>query len=365
MRIFKSFLALAAVFMAAASASAQQTVPASAGQALLDSLAQDPNGMKLLPAEVTSGGRTIGEKEKITGTVATWNGPIEIRGTVDGNVAAIGGDVIVSKGGRVKGDALSVGGAVRNEGGTIDGETRTISAPTIGVARATPLTPAQAMRRSISLSVGWYLVLAVIGAGVILLARGPLDAVADALRAQPVRAFVIGVAAQAAVIPAFTLTVVALAITIIGLVVIPFAAVGLCAAGAGALSLGFLAVAQNAGSTVSGPRNGDRSFLGALQPMLFGLSFFFLLWVAGTAFPYTGGVGVALRVIGTLATWIAVSVGLGAVIMTRAGTRVSASAAAQIKPAPTAEHEWQTPTPVTGVTAARRPTPAPRRGAER
>jgi hypothetical protein len=90
-----------------------------------------------------------------------------------------------------------------------------------------------------------------------------------------------------------------------------------------------------------------------------------LLWVAGTAFPYAGGVGVALRVIGALATWTAVSVGLGAVIMTRAGTRVSASAAAQIKPAPTAEHEWQTPTPVTGVTAARRPTPAPRRGAER
>jgi hypothetical protein len=60
-----------------------------------------------------------------------------------------------------------------------------------------------------------------------------------------------------------------------------------------------------------------------------------------------------------------VSVGLGAVIITRAGTRISAALPAQIAPSPTAEHEWQTPTPVTGVTAARRPTPAPRKGAER
>ncbi len=364
MRTLRNLLALAAVLIAAGSAAAQQTA-VNPGQALLDSLSQDPNGMKLLPAEVTSGPRTIGEKEKITGTIATWNGPLEIRGTVDGNVAAIGGDVIVAKGGRVKGDALSVGGAVRNEGGTINGETRTISAPTIGSARPAPLTPAQAMRRSISLSVGWYLVLAVIGAGVLLLARGPLDAVSDALRTQPVRAFWYGVLAQAAVIPAFTLAVVALAITVIGLVVIPFLAVGLVAAGAGALSLGFLSVAQTAGYSVSGGRNGDRSFLAGLQPMLFGLSFFFLLWVAGTAFPYAAGWGVALRVIGSLATWTAVSVGLGAVIMTRAGTRPGAAAPAQIAPAPTAEHEWQTPTPVTGVTAARRPTPAPRKGAER
>jgi len=49
------------------------------------------------------------------------------------------------------------------------------------------------------------------------------------------------------------------------------------------------------------------------------------------------------------------------VIVTRAGTRTPAPVD-QISPAPTAEHEWQTPTPVSGVAAARRPTPAPRQG---
>jgi hypothetical protein len=336
-----------------------QTAPSIAP--LLDSLKQDPNGVSLGADDIVRGPRTIAAGQHITGTAASFQGPLEIHGLVDGNAVAIQGDVIIGKGGRVKGDALSVGGTVRLDGGTVDGEMRTISAPTVGRARPNPLTPAQAIRAAVSLSAGWYLVLALIGFGVILLARTHLDAVADALKAQPVRAFAIGIAGQLAAAPVFTLITVALAITIIGIIVVPFALVGFVAATAGALALGFLAVALLLGYALAGPRNGDTSLLATLQPLLIGLAIFLVIWVAGAGFPWAGGFGTALRMLAVILTWTACTAGLGSVLMTRAGSR-AASAPAQLSPAPTAEHEWQTPTPVTGVTAARRPTPAPRRG---
>ncbi len=366
MRVIRRGLTLVGCTLAlAAAATAQQGAATKAApdpvQLLLDSLRLDANGVSLSPADVAGGARTIAAKEHVVGNVASWHGPLEIHGTVDGNAVAIGGDVLVGKGGRVRGDAVAVGGTVRLDGGTVDGETRTISAITVGPARRRALSPAQAMGHGFSLSVGWYLVLACIGFGVLLVARAPLDAVSDTVREQTVRAFTVGVLGELGVAPVFALGATALAITIIGVIVIPFAAVAYFAAVAGALALGFLAVVSIAGQTMTGGRNGDRSVFAALQPLLLGLSIFLLLWVAGTGFGWTGGLGTALRITGALITWAAVTTGFGAVILTRAGTRPSAPPS-QLAPAPTAEHEWQTPTPVTGVAAARRPTPAPRKG---
>jgi hypothetical protein len=220
-----------------------------------------------------------------------------------------------------------------------------------------------AMRRSVTLAVGWYLVLACVGLGVLLVARAPLDAVSEALRAHPMRALGAGVLAQLAIAPAFVLLMVALAITIIGVVVIPFAVIGFFAALAGALALGFIGIVMITGSAITGDRNGDRSIVAALQPLLLGLTVFLVLWIAGNAFAWTGGLGAGLSIAAAAITWVALTAGFGAVIVTRAGTR-PLPVAAQLAPAPTAEHEWQTPTPVSGVAAARRPTPAPRKSGD-
>ena len=365
MRTLRAGLA-ALIALAAAGALAAQTAAASDPLApVLDSLRLDPNGTTLTAANVTTGARTIGMREHITGSAATWKGPLEVHGTVDGNAIAIGGNVIVGKGGRIRGDALSIGGTVRLDGGSVDGEVRSLSAFSVGPALKPPLTPAAAMRHAVTLAVGWYLVLACVGFGVLLLARAPLDGVSEALRAHPVRALGAGVLAQLAVAPAFVLVMLALAITIIGAVVIPFAVIGFFAALAGALALGFIAVVMTTGGAITADRNGDRSLATALQPMLLGLSVFLVLWIAGNAFGWTGGLGAGLRITSAAITWVALTAGFGAVIITRAGTR-AVRTAAQLAPAPTAEHEWQTPTPVSGVAAARRPTPAPRKtGADR
>ena len=355
-------LGLAALFAIGAAAALPAQAPA-AGEplaAVLDSLRQDQSGAALNAADVVAGARTIGAREHITGSAASYKGPLQVNGLVDGNAVAIGGDVIIGKGGRVRGDALSVGGTVRLDGGTVDGELRTLSALTVGPAIPPSPSAATVMRRSVTLSVGWYLVLACVGFGVLLLARAPLDVVAEDIRTHPVRALVAGALAQLGIAPVFVLLMVALAITVIGLVLIPFAIIGYFAAVAGALALGFIAIVMITGSAVAADRNGDRSLLASLQPLLLGLSIFLALWIAGGAFAWTGGLGTGLRIVAVAGTWIAMTAGFGSVIVTRAGTRRPAPVE-QISPAPTAEHEWQTPTPVSGVAAARRPTPAPRK----
>ena len=73
------------------------------------------------------GGRTIPTGATVTGTVAAADGPLEISGHVTGNAIALRGDVVVHKGGVVDGDAVSIGGHVRLDGGSVYGEMRSLS----------------------------------------------------------------------------------------------------------------------------------------------------------------------------------------------------------------------------------------------
>jgi hypothetical protein len=92
----------------------------------------------------------------------------------------------------------------------------------------------------------------------------------------------------------------------------------------------------------------------ALRALVIGICAYLALWIVAAAFTWSPVVGTVLRGIALAVTWVAATAGLGAAILSRAGTRRPATAA----PAPmskTDEMSWMTPTPVTGVVAARRP----------
>ena len=353
-------LLLGATISLGVSAQSRQSAPTSdAVAASLDSLHRDANGMTLDRAEVQRGARTVAASEHLSGDVASWRGPLEISGTVDGNAAAIFGDVVLLPGGHVRGDALSVGGQVKLAGGTVDGEMRSISGFSVGPLAGAQLTPAQAMRRSLSLAVACYLILVAMALAVSFFARGHLETVASTIRTNFSRAFVFGVLGEIAAVPFFLLSAVALAITIVGVLLIPFAAVAFALGVMGALALGFLAMSLLAGDAMM---RGDTT-AGEPRPLvshlITGLSAFLVLWLLGGAASYAGIIGSVMRLLAFLCTWIAATVGLGAVIITRGGTRAAARLPFAPPPA-SEEYAWQTPTPVTGVAAARRPTPAPR-----
>jgi len=331
--------------------------------ALLDSLARDPNGIRLDAADVHAGAVTVAAGQTVAGSIAAWHGDLDVRGTVSGSAVAIGGNVTVEPGGVVRGDAVSVGGQVHADGGAVRGEIRTLSALTVGpIAATSPPTRGERARRSVSLAVGWYLVLLFIGLAVVLFARRNLETVADAIRDDFSRAFFYGLLGQVAILPLLVVAIVALAITVVGILLIPFAIVAFVLAVAGALALGFLAMSLVSGDAIMRRRAADLAgWAPVMQLMLVGLSVYFVLWAVGGLLDWAGLIGGVVRLVAFVVTWVAATLGLGATIASRGGTRPVGQPPA-LPPAPAEEFAWQTPTPVSGVAAARRPTPPPGSG---
>src|SRR5688572_11626203 len=324
-------------------------------------LARDPFGARVDErTPISVGDRVVAPGDVIDGSAVTARGDLIVSGSVGRDAIAVGGDVIVRQGGIVGGDALAVEGQVRLEGGTIRGEMRSIAGP-LGV------TPATAARRpalstmwhQLLLALGWLAILAAIGVVVVLFARTNLEGVADAIERGFGRALVVGIAAELAVLPALlVLIVLHLIVPIIGWALLPFTAIGFLVGVAGALALGFLAMAQVTGEALM--RRSQRGAGGLERVVFVGLVAYMSLWIVTALLAWSGPAGGTMRIIALLLTWVAATVGFGATILSRGGT--AEASRPSIPVTRTAELDWQTPTPVAGVAAARRPTPAPRSG---
>jgi len=192
--------------------------------------------------------------------------------------------------------------------------------------------------------------------GVLLFAGDYLDGVVDSLEGRFGRSFWAGIATQLALAPVLCLLVVALAVTILGVLLIPFAIVAFVLAVAGLITLGFLAIARITGESVAPAASKRYSARGAaLRALVVGVSIYMGLWVLASAFAWAPVVETVIRGVAVAITWVATTAGLGAAVISRGGTKRSAPTAsfAAVNDIP-----WQTPTPVTGVVAARRPTPS-------
>lgn len=323
-------------------------------------LSGEPGAPNISASEIRMGGRVVAAGSLETGHATAAGGDLVVLGTVAGDAVAIDGDVVVKDSGVVRGNAWAVRGRVRVEGkGRVDGEMRALGgAVDVRRPEAAPLTPAAATRRALGISAGWLAVIAIIGLGVLLFATPYLERVTEALEIDFARSFWLGLVGQLALLPALVLLVIALAITVLGILLIPFAVVAYALAAAGVVTLGFLAVAQVAGQSLLGRAAEALSARGAaLRALMLGILLFMSLWLLAAAFTWLPFMGAVLRYVAVVVTWVAATVGLGAVIRSRGGTR----AAATPTPAPEPvlpELSWQTPTPVTGIVAARRPTPA-------
>lgn len=327
----------------------------------VERIEQHPIGLDLPPLDsIIRGGHTVQAGERLIGRVAVTGGTLEVFGTIDGNAIALDGDVVVREGGMIRGDALAVGGRVRVEGGIIEGEMRSLSG--IGAARpagavAAEQSPMEATQRAVSLALGWLMMLAIIGIGVLMFAGTHLQAVEEALERRFARSFWTGLLGQLALAPVLFLLLVGLALTLIGILLIPFAVVAYTLLVAGLLTLGFLAVARRTGGALlrTGARGPDAERRARLRSLMVGILIYAGLWLLAGAFAWSPIIGGALRGLAVVVTWAALTVGLGAVLMTRAGTR--ASPRKSVSDSELEELAWTTPTPVSGVAAARRPTP--------
>jgi hypothetical protein len=158
--------------------------------------------------------------------------------------------------------------------------------------------------------------------------RRYIEGVADTARAATTRSLLVGLAASFLVIPAFVLGIIALAISIVGipalLVWIPLFPV---AAGLAVL-LGYIGVAHATGESLAERRfymadwfQRGNSYYFLVSGLGLLLAPFIATNVVRMAGPWLGFLSGILMAIGVVATWGALSVGLGAVLLSRGGTR--------------------------------------------
>lgn len=306
------------------------------------------------PDSVTLGPRTIAAGSTVRGAVVA-RGPITVAGRVEGAVVSLAGDVTVVRGGVVTGDVLAVGGRVTADG-EVGGEMRSMSSLPARITPATAAadlrTPMQRTYDSMKLVAGTFGVLLIIALGVLLFAGPNLDEVVATLERQFGRAFWVGLLGQVLILPALLVLIVALAVSIIGILLIPFAIVAYAIAVAGLVTLGFLAVARLVGGAVRRSTRDTTARSRALAALALGLALVFSLWMVAAALTWTPLAAIVVRAAALAATWAAITLGLGSALLSRAGTHRRVAAGTR----PVELASWQTPTPLTGVVAARRPT---------
>lgn len=319
---------------------------------LLKQVSSDPHGAKLPPQDsIVTGNFAVGPAMSV-GRVASL-GNLDVFGTVNGDAIALEGDVIVHKGAHVTGDALSVGGTVRLDGGTVDGEMRSLDravTPTQAVAASSSgfLSILDELQRTM----GALVVMVLLGFGAMVFAEDRLRVVSSAIETRFGKSLFAGILTEVSFIPALVLAVVLLVITIIGIVLLPVAIPGMFVVGALLTALGFLAISRVAGQALT-RRAATVSVRGAeLRSMLAGLFFFFGLWLAAAVLSWVPVLGSLLHALAFVVTWAAATVGLGAAVITRGGSRPMTTPVAATPEG--SELGWQTPTPISGIAAARR-----------
>jgi hypothetical protein len=354
--------ALVAAFAAPAVAQTQASPP-SLQSALNGARAELKDITIPAPGTFVSGFREIAAGKTETGPIANI-GTLRVAGTVTGDVFTFNGDIVLLPTGHITGSALALNGHVLLQGGAVDGDIRAIGGLLGPVATAA--VPATASH-TVLLTLGWAAVVLLVGIGVLVFGGPTLEAVGDVVDRQFGRSFLVGIAATLGIAPALALLVVGLALTILGILLIPFAMVAFVLAVIGLVSLGFLSAVRVTGhSLIRSERSRALSPRGAsLRALVLGISFFLGLWLIAAVLTPFASVAAAARLIAFAITWAAATVGLGATIISRAGTRAAnrpfsatdAPARVPIDHAAAfadAIPEWQTPTPVTGVVAAKR-----------
>jgi hypothetical protein len=307
------------------------------------------------------GGHTVAADESVDGSVVVFKGNAEIHGRVAGSVVALYGDVSYHRGAVIEGNAVSVGGNVHDLGGTVRGDIKTVSEAELELAdfevRVDDDAPAarfvlDRLFRDVQNVIAVFIALAMIGFGSVFFGRRHLEVVADTASHSFGRSLVVGLLGQLLLLPTLAMLVVGLVFTIVGILVLPFAVAAYVLGAILAVIVGYLAVAHAVGERFARRRMAHGAFVRA--PNAYGYLFTGLvgllgLWAASALFGWAGPVVILLRVAAVIVTWMAGTVGFGAVLLSRGGLRETFAGRHQGEMSD--EYLWATP-PAT-PTAAR------------
>ena len=263
--------------------------------------------------------------EVVNGDVVAVLGSVEVDGRVTGDVVSVGGSVDLGPEAVVEGEVVVVGGTLdRAPGARIEGGIEEVAwgGPNFDMGGPQFHSPFLEGVGGLIMTVIWVIILGALAALMYLLARRPVERMAYRISQSPWKAALVGLVAQILFFPVLVLSIILLAISIIGiplLLAVPFALVALAIG----MLIGFTAVARILGSSAEG-RFGwqhDNPFIA----VLIGVGIIMLVSFFASALGVAGGpLGVfalILGILGFVIQYAAWTVGLGALLLTRFGTR--------------------------------------------
>ena len=293
----------------------------------------------------------IAEGTVIDGNVALLGGDLVVDGAIEGDVLVLGGHLDLEPGSMISGDVHSVGGDVETTGAVVMGEilslsniaesvNATLPDMRIGVDLSNEISHRSRSRRSnsnrgffgsITHNLGhaiggvfgtamWILGLMLVGMLLVYFTPNRLEAVSATARGDVLRSFGVGLAGEFLFAPVLAL----LAVLIVTWLVIPFYVI----AAAIAVPLGYLAVARATGEALVDRRyplferfNLNRS--NTYYYVFNGLILFMAPFAVASVLHLLGGWAGFIRgfivFVGVVLSWAAATTGLGAVILTRGG----------------------------------------------
>lgn len=297
---------------------------------------------------------TVGSGETFSGNLLVLRGDVDLFGRVSGNVVALDGDVIVHSGARVAGDALAIGGRIRELGGVVSGERRALGGSPAVVA--SPRGPLRSALTSLAGLTGVLVTLGLLGFGTVLFARPNLEIISDTVSHSLFRSFLTGLLAQVLVIPTFGMLITGLVLSVVGILLVPFMIIVFPLLLVAAIVGGFLGVTHAMGETHLRRRMAAGVMVGSANSYRYlatGLAGVAAVWLAWILFGWVPVAGSLMFAAAFLATWLLATVGFGACLLSRAGIRPTFAGRYVPPEALTDEYLWATPQ--FGVSAVARP----------
>jgi hypothetical protein len=265
----------------------------------------------------------VAEDEVVTDPVVAILGSIRVMGRVEDDVVAVLGNVHLGPEAEVMGSVTAVGGRVEQErGADVRGEVQEV-----GFAAPMRFGPSHLWQETHEIFSGWFrlfgtllrIALVLLLALVITIAAArPVERIARRAGDEPWTSGFVGLAAQVFFVPVLVVTIVVLAISIIGiplLILVPFALVALLVG----VIMGFAGVAQRVGTWAVGAGRGPLVAT-AVGVVLIAAGAFLarLVWLLpGPVAP----IAIVVSILGLFVEYVAWTVGLGAMLLTRFGTR--------------------------------------------
>jgi hypothetical protein len=258
----------------------------------------------------------VEEDELVKGDVTGLGADVTIRGKVDGSVVAVGGDIIVTSTGEIEEDATSVGGDVRKEaGGMIGGEVVEVGF----VPREMLRMPFRStVPRGFPFMFIFFKVLFLLFIGLVVFSVVPdhVNRVKVKLEKEMLKSGLVGFLGEILILPVFILLI----ITIIGIPVAILVEPLLILL---AVLLGYTAVSLYIGEKFK--ENTNIKPKTPLMTVLLGIIVVELIPIFARIIGVAGEPGSAVGLVFVIIYWaliyLILTIGLGAVILTRFGVR--------------------------------------------